>query len=371
MNNSYIIYKNKLKGEYQKTFERIETYIDALSISSSSKEELMHSIMDSFLSAQEEGKPVEKITGRDVEKFCDEACSAFGFKEHFIAFMENIKFLVYVSFIFSIIGIVPFFDELEKNPSLNYFSYKSGGDMLFGFILAIIFLYFIDLIANKIVKGILIKKRNFTMGYAAAVRLGVVLLAVLIELGLFFGLSIFLSPDVKTLQIIPLWVSQFMITVIFILVNVVTNREKNKNPDIMQVYTDNAMMESIRQSEEEKFIKQNQKLSEKKMKPLTKKQFLEDELKKAEKSKNPLPYIITPIILTAAMGLFVQLFLEGFESFTDFVVFFAAMILITYLIMMLFYNLGKNYSNDLIAWIKHEMENPEIKTENKTKKIKK
>ncbi|MBQ7953177.1 MAG: DUF1048 domain-containing protein, partial [Clostridia bacterium] len=68
------------EGEYRETFDKIDMYVGAKQLRENTKEELMSNLLDIFLSAQEEGRPVEKLTGKNIEKFCKEFCAGFGLK---------------------------------------------------------------------------------------------------------------------------------------------------------------------------------------------------------------------------------------------------------------------------------------------------
>lgn len=59
-----------LKGEYRKTFEKIGLYGDMSNINHDIVEDRICNIYDLLMEAQNEGKPVEKIVGNNLEKFC-------------------------------------------------------------------------------------------------------------------------------------------------------------------------------------------------------------------------------------------------------------------------------------------------------------
>lgn len=69
---SYLIEKDKLKGEYNKVFDRVEGYTVIKSIDEDTREEMLMNLVDMLYSAQLDGKPVEKIVGKDIDKFCRE-----------------------------------------------------------------------------------------------------------------------------------------------------------------------------------------------------------------------------------------------------------------------------------------------------------
>ena len=69
MRDSYVFYVDKLEGEYRETFQGIEAYIIGISGDDDTKEEKMSTLLDLFLNAQEDGKPVQKLVGKNVKMF--------------------------------------------------------------------------------------------------------------------------------------------------------------------------------------------------------------------------------------------------------------------------------------------------------------
>ena len=70
MKNSYSWHKDKLKGEYLQVFDKIELYGQVNNVHPEIYEERMMDVIDMFLVAQENEKPVENIVGKDLEGFC-------------------------------------------------------------------------------------------------------------------------------------------------------------------------------------------------------------------------------------------------------------------------------------------------------------
>jgi len=59
-----------LRGEYKETFEKISLYGDMSNINSAMLEDRITNIYDLLMEAQNEEKPVDKIVGTNLEKFC-------------------------------------------------------------------------------------------------------------------------------------------------------------------------------------------------------------------------------------------------------------------------------------------------------------
>lgn len=67
---SYVVHKDKLKGEYLKLFEQAEFYGISNYISDMEMEEGMSSLLDVLCEAQSEGRALSDIVGEDAEEFC-------------------------------------------------------------------------------------------------------------------------------------------------------------------------------------------------------------------------------------------------------------------------------------------------------------
>lgn len=79
---TYYTEKGKLEGEYRQAFERAKTYSMLKGIDADADEDMMMNLVDILYTAQVEGKPVCKIIGDDVEKFC---------KDYFEEYLKNNK----------------------------------------------------------------------------------------------------------------------------------------------------------------------------------------------------------------------------------------------------------------------------------------
>lgn len=351
---SYRMYKSKLAGEYKDAFEKIDVYIGATNIDSASREELMNSLTDTFLSAQEEGKPVEKITGRNIEHFCHEVCSGYGFKEHFIAFFEFFRPMTYIFFILT---FVPFFEELEKNSILNYFSYQTSADTILGFITGMIWAYLLDFAANKIIKKVFINKRKVTVYSAALVHVCVLMISLLL-LGVVIVLSDCLTPgDDESIWYIPLWTAQVISLGLVIICNAVTHKIKKQNidstVDVIDSYYNESFYRSLENIESKRFDKLNTKLAKKGQSLLSEQEFYEKEIKKLKREINPLYYII--IVLIAPFFCIVF----GFDGIVDFLIFYGVCIVIEGVVMLAIYLPARKAMLKRLAWLENKLNSSE------------
>ena len=133
MKDTYSIYKDKLKGEYQETFEKIDIYCNYLmkNYNDEKREEIMAEILDTFLNAQNDKKQITKITGNNIEKYCKNACK-----------VESKKMII--------IKILTFFKNMAEYMLILTIFYKMCG--IESNIITIIASFFLILLANNIDK---------------------------------------------------------------------------------------------------------------------------------------------------------------------------------------------------------------------------
>ena len=62
----------KLRGDYRKAFEKADMYCVISSENEEAADDKMMNLYDCLLEAQNNEKPIEKIIGKDIEKFCKE-----------------------------------------------------------------------------------------------------------------------------------------------------------------------------------------------------------------------------------------------------------------------------------------------------------
>ena len=107
-----IYLEEKLKGEYKEAYERIELYSNI----SNMDDEMVEDLLDTFITAQEDGVPVEKIIGDDIEKFCKDYFSDYGLKAKLGKFPKRILYICKIIFI---LELIDFFANLSDSNSLS------------------------------------------------------------------------------------------------------------------------------------------------------------------------------------------------------------------------------------------------------------
>ncbi|MHB8131343.1 MAG: DUF1048 domain-containing protein [Mobilitalea sp.] len=147
--DEYIEAKKMLKDEYAVCYQKIATYIHLYYINGMEHEEnCLLQIMDDFLSAQSEGRPVAFITGLDVRKFSDNMMKAeLNRRNRKIIFVEQIATIPFVISMMIFMKILMVNDMKLK---FEYFQKISFGGFELTFICLGMFMVFGRKILSKL-----------------------------------------------------------------------------------------------------------------------------------------------------------------------------------------------------------------------------
>lgn len=123
---SYVLYKDKLTGDYLYVFDKAETYAMTLGMDEKQNEEMLMELLDTLYEAQRKHKPVEKIIGADVEQFCRDYYA--GNDNRFTNWIKDFPNLIYrmsvIIFVFSLLELLmpeePYDSVFEATVNLNY-----------------------------------------------------------------------------------------------------------------------------------------------------------------------------------------------------------------------------------------------------------
>lgn len=100
-----VLMAEQLNGEYRQVFERVDLYCTATGIATEVAEDKMMNLFDLFMTAQSNGKPVEKIIGKDVEKFCISYFEDYSLKERIKHIPDILYKFCWLVLIFSVIEL--------------------------------------------------------------------------------------------------------------------------------------------------------------------------------------------------------------------------------------------------------------------------
>lgn len=114
--------KSQFTGEYRDAFDGAYKYILTQSFPASYSDEKMAELYDLLLTAQEEGKPAEKIVGGDIAAFCKEYFSDFEPENRLVGVLGSLFGVACVMLFFSLVDWlfgeeVPPFTQFRLNAS--------------------------------------------------------------------------------------------------------------------------------------------------------------------------------------------------------------------------------------------------------------
>ena len=97
---NYLYLMDQLEGEYKEAFDKVYIYTGIRSMEGETEQEMMMNLLDMILTAQHEGKPVEKIIGNDIEKFCKSYFEGYDYKirlkEQLPKYLNRLMWFVFV-----------------------------------------------------------------------------------------------------------------------------------------------------------------------------------------------------------------------------------------------------------------------------------
>lgn len=329
MKDSYIFYKDKLKGEYKDAFEQIELYVNSQSVDTIVREDRLSSLIDSFLLAQEEEKPVRKIVGDDIKSFCRLFCSDMGTKNKILNILDIIRNIAWFELVLAL-GNLFYFDW----STLVFWT--AGTDFnAVGYFLAISVGFALSSVIHAVVRRLMFNKRKINMNLLKGIfyfSLGAIMV---LQLIIFGKNQIFIKC--------PLWLvialSMAYLAVYYILNFKRFRDDKREKISFFEKVNEesNQDFEKVLLSRFERINKRNRK----KGKPeISMEEFLEKEEKDCVTSeKIQYVFLVIPVVMTVNMY-----FTGQFENgIIDMAIFFVMCFAIEYF-------LWKTFKSSIDGW---------------------
>lgn len=187
----------------------------------------MNELLDMFLTAQNEGKPIEKIVGKDIEKFSKLFCSSFSFKNRLLNAADALKYYFWYVFVRSALQMVYWFLDLFNDYSDHNILNRRMDIDLRVLIIDSVIMAILMFIAVTAFRKIMFKTKRFSMktydGVLSAVAgLGTVVL-ILAELIAVYGKNVELT-DTPTVIV-------FAVSGAYLLVYYLLRGRKNKKDE--------------------------------------------------------------------------------------------------------------------------------------------
>lgn len=352
MRDSYTLYEDKLEGKYREAFKQIDTYFGTEKVDEDTREEYMGELLDIFLLAQEEGRPVEKITGNNIESFCKSFCSNLTWKQKVLSIVDLGKSVANAVFFISALTLVTAFFDMLSGESVNIWELRAGINVfgyICGFAIVIITSYLTAWVSRRImfkVKKVSRKIWSFIVGT----------LAVVVSL---FTIFIALTDKLDPFFDFPAWIA-CMGSGIYLLVYRICNRKRiaeRKAHEVSfweEVKKDTEFVPNTEnvfsQEMEKKWEKKNAKRQKKGLPVFTREEILAlEEAEVIKSEENTWVNWFFPIIITIGFVVFGK-----FETRTDMYWFVGIMLVVEYVLMVLLWKSAKSSNVNKRNWIAYE-----------------
>ena len=360
MRDSYMLYMDKLQGEYKETFQKISTYVLSQNVDTDTVETQMGELLDTFLLAQEEGRPVEKIVGNNLEAFCKTFCSQFGWKNMIINLIDKWKIFAWLFVVVGGVEILFMILDAISGLEVDFWTYESTFNIT-GYILGIAVTIVIDTIVNIITVKLLFKKNlhKGVMKIINAIQIATLVICFIVVFGL-------LQVESFNLFKVPSW-SLLVVGGVYLILYYWFNKERVKERKKNKVSLFGMMKEEIEKDTDVEFQKEMQKQYEKKNAQMLKKgkeawswkefvTYQEKEIQKAYKLKTFYDWL--PIIITFPLGV-LEYLNNGFGI--DLIIYVVILFVAEFLLIKGMWNILKGALDVKSAWV--EVEKKKMETE--------
>lgn len=348
MRDSYGLYVDKLQGEYLEAFKQINRYFCTQQVDDDTREEYMGDLLDIFLIAQEEKKPVKRIIGKNLEHFCKSFCSDLTWKQKVLKVFDRLKIMAWFTFLMATPELLFSISDIV-NGNVNIFELTSDIN-IFGYILGFCIVDVVAAITDAITKKVMFKIKKVSMKILQIIIVVLAIASFIVYLMLVFGDS---TWD------IPVWIAA-LVSGLYLLLYYIFNKKRLDSrkehevkfwDEIKKEIEFNADTDTLFAQEMEKRWEKKNKKRLKQGKPaFTRAEILaleEVEIVKAE--ENQWAYWLFPIVITAGFLMFGE-----FETQTDMYWFAGIMLVVEYVLMALFWKVAKSGNINTRKWIEAE-----------------
>lgn len=263
----YYYLKEKLTGDYRQAYERAEMYAMTKWMSEETVNDRMMHLLDTLITAQQEGTPVEKITGKDFEEFCKAYFQEDNRKTLALETVYSCYRVSWVIFIFEFLELI--FQFSEGKQIMNIYSDMSV--YLLGFLIGVV----IDMIGIFVRPFIFKNKKMNTTGFSFGF------------LGLFGAMvigGIFLTNEISLqLPVFPIVLLTGVIIVLYILIRSIyryrhtgtIRRASNLYKEAEKLAEKQILRQNFADTHIKAYEKKNQKLARKGKMKLSPEQYME------------------------------------------------------------------------------------------------
>ena len=314
--------QEKLEGEYRDVYERVDIYSMNTELDENTTDELLMNLLDSLLSAQENGQPVEKIVGSDIEHFCREYFDVYDRRDRLGNYVTRAYKFAWFVFVIEMIEMVINLSEgipllkVESDITPYLLSLLAGG--------------IVSVISGLLLYPVIIKKKKVNSTAYSFIML--LLLMAMIVAG-----AIWCESKSIVLPLLPILVICGIYIVIYILVRACLRyretgsvrrqkdsfrkykkqvEEEAKNEKLMAIYA---------HAQADRYDRLNRKLIRKGKEPLKPEGFME-KLQEEQKKQYQLGWLIDALLAAFMLGMI--LFIAQDSTLVDTIIFSAIMVVI-------------------------------------------
>lgn len=179
---NYAAMESQLNDSYKELFAKATTYRLTQNYQNDFADERIADLFDLLLTAQDQGTPIERIAGKDTERFCKDLFSDYTLKDRFIGELHHINSIA--CFVF-VIELITLFGQAES--AGDFFSVKTN---VLGYLLGIGAGLISDIVIRLIYRPTILKAKKVSSGKWSFIILGTIFGLIAIAIAIFGGMEL-------------------------------------------------------------------------------------------------------------------------------------------------------------------------------------
>lgn len=328
MSMDYIWLEDKLEGEYKEVFDKAKIFADMQNVNGDTGDDMLMDLLDLLLTAQNEGKPIERIIGSDMEKFCRSYFSSYTMKNRLLDFPKRFYQMMWMVFVLEV-----FFAFTEDDFQL----FHSTTDIS-GYLLGFLGGWAVFLLCKTLLQPFMFRWKWLTAG-----RFGAIVIVLSIG-ALFGGLSLVGDYTLEIPSFSVFFVSGLYILIYIVVRSILRYRNHGSIRKQRMPFEESGIKNYTKQVEEEipaelvkRYHKKNKRLIRRGKEPMTPEHYMEVLHKENEKNKKG-DIIGIGIVALVVLALIIQV---AFTSTLFDTIIFILVILVAEIPAMALFRFGK------------------------------
>lgn len=346
----YIIYKKELTDEYLAAFDKAQLYVEVYNLSGKDIDEALNNLLDMLLAAQNDKKPVSKIVGNDIERFCKSYFSEYDIKSKLLLYAQALYRMAWVIFVIEAIELIALLSAQGNDGIWDINTDITG--YIYGF--AVTYIAFGILLL--ILKPFVFKSKKLTADKMENVSCIVLFICIIAAIMLPVKFDLMLE-----MPLLPLLIAAAFYIIIYFIARSVyrfrsygsIRKKKEKGEftysDVFKESLKEGMLEGTAEGLLKKYNSMKNR-AEKKGREYT----IEEYTKKFEKSlrfeKKIDKYSMRSLWVYPWLVVAVVYFFEGYEDYIDVLVFFIIMCIVTVVMVRPWFKLCNKVTNERVEF---------------------